>query len=31
MTDIVGWIIGVVVYIGLMILLFGWITNNEVK
>jgi hypothetical protein len=31
MSDIIGWIIGVAVYIGLMILLFGWITNNEVK
>ena len=31
MSNIIGWIIGVVVYIGLMILLFGWITNNEVK
>lgn len=31
MSHIIGWIIGIVVYIGLMILLFGWITNNEVK
>ena len=31
MSNIIGWIIGVIVYIGLMILLFGWITNNEVK